>query len=212
LDTLPEGKKSAPISVITNGVDLEYFHPNSKVERELNTLIFSGKMSYHANITMVKYLCDEIMPRLLKKRPDVRLVLVGKDPPAEVRRLANSSYVEVTGTVDDIRPFLWKATVAVVPLIYGAGVQNKLLEAMATGTAVITTSKVLNTLSVVSGKDLLVGDSPEEFTNCVLELLQNVTLRNAIGEAGSQYVRTNHDWAEKAQRLTEIYSQLEPAN
>ncbi len=102
LDTLPSEAKSAPITVLSNGVDQDYFHVNPDIERDPVTLVFSGKMSYHANISMVMYLFKEIMPRLWEKRPGVRLVVVGKDPPAEVRKLADVPHIHVTGTVDDI--------------------------------------------------------------------------------------------------------------
>lgn len=208
LDILADGTHAAPISVLSNGVDQDYFHVNPALERDSDTLVFSGKMSYHANISMVMYLYNEIMPRLWAKRPTVRLVVVGKDPSPEIRKLADSSLVEVTGTVDDIRPYLWKASAAVVPLVYGAGVQNKILEAMATATPVITNSKVLASLSVTPGKELLIADSAEDFAAAALQLLENSTLRKTVGETGLEYVRQNHNWRETAGRMVEIYKQL----
>lgn len=208
LDILADGTHAAPISVLSNGVDQDYFHVNPALERDSDTLVFSGKMSYHANISMVMYLYNEIMPRLWAKRPTVRLVVVGKDPSPEIRKLADSSLVEVTGTVDDIRPYLWKASAAVVPLVYGAGVQNKILEAMATATPVITNSKVLASLSVTPGKELLIADSAEDFAAAALQLLENSTLRKTVGETGLGYVRQNHNWRETAGRMVEIYKQL----
>jgi glycosyltransferase involved in cell wall biosynthesis len=114
----------------------------------------------------------------------------------------------VTGTVDDIRPYLWKATAAVVPLVYGAGIQNKILESMATGTPVITNGKVLASLSVTPGKELLIGDSPQEFAECTLKLIENPGLRDQVGQAGLQYVKKRHNWSESARRLTDIYASL----
>jgi glycosyltransferase involved in cell wall biosynthesis len=206
LDTLSDGAKSAPITVLPNGVDQDYFRLNPDIERDPDTLVFSGKMSYHANISMVLYLFNEIMPRLWEKRPTVRLVVVGKDPPAEIRKLSDKSRIHVTGTVDDIRPFLWKATAAVVPLIYGAGIQNKILEAMATGTPVITNCKALASLSVTHGKELLIADTADEFAACALKLIENRVLQGVIGEAGLRYVERHHSWREDAQQLTDVYS------
>ena len=208
LDILPEGVKPAPITVLSNGVDQDYFRLNPQIERDPDTLVFSGKMSYHANVSMVMFLLNEIMPRLWEKRPGVRLVVVGKDPPASIRKLADSSRVVVTGTVDDIRPYLWKAVAAVVPLVYGAGIQNKILEAMATGTPVITNSKVLASLEVTPGQELLIADSPDEFARAALQLMQNPVLQKHIGEAGLQYVRTHHSWKESARKMSEIYGGL----
>lgn len=206
LDTLSSGATPAPISVLPNGVDQDYFRVNTAIERDSDTLVFSGKMSYHANVSMVLYLFNEIMPRLWAQRPTVRLVVVGKDPPAEIRRLADDSRLHVTGTVEDIRPFLWKAAASIVPLVYGAGIQNKILEAMATGTPVITSSKVLASLSVTPGKELLIADTADEFAAYALQLMENPVLRGVVGEAGLHYVKRNHSWEESARRMVGIYS------
>jgi glycosyltransferase involved in cell wall biosynthesis len=205
LDLSSPQTKPAPISILRNGVDLQFFHPNPGVHREPDTLVFSGKMSYHANISMVKFLITEIMPRLWERRPSVRLIVVGKDPPADIQKLADGERIHVTGTVQDIRPFLWKANAAVVPLVYGAGIQNKILEAMATGTPVVTNSKALASLSVTPGKQLLIADTADQFAACVLRLIDDQVLRGEVGEAGLQYVTRNHNWAESAQQLVEIY-------
>lgn len=208
LDTLTDGLKPAPITVLSNGVDQDYFRVNPQIERDPDTLVFSGKMSYHANISMVMHLFNEIMPRLWEKRPSVRLVVVGKDPPPSIRKLAESGRVVVTGTVDDIRPYLWKAVAAVVPLVYGAGVQNKILEAMATATPVITNSKVLASLAVTPGKELLVADSDDEFARVALQLMENAIQQKNVGEAGLRYVQTHHSWKESARKMVEIYQGL----
>jgi glycosyltransferase involved in cell wall biosynthesis len=164
-------------------------------------------MSYHANVAMVKLLVGEIMPRVWMKCPNVRLVVVGKDPPSDIRKLADSSRIQVTGTVNDIRPFLWKATAAVVPLLYGAGIQNKILEAMATKTPVITTSKAISALEARTGQEVLVANDPDEFSRVVLQLIDNRNLRDKIGRAGLSYVSLHHSWTSIACRLTEIYQQ-----
>lgn len=202
--------KPPSISVLRNGVDLQFFHPNPAVQRDTDTLVFSGKMSYHANISMVKFLVNEIMPRLWERRPSVRLLVVGKDPPVDIQRLHDESRIHVTGTVEDIRPFLWKANAAVVPLVYGAGIQNKILEAMATGTPVITNSKVLASLSVTPGKELLVADTADMFAACVIKLIEDAGLRGTVGEAGYEYVTRNHNWTESAKQLVNVYSHLAP--
>jgi glycosyltransferase involved in cell wall biosynthesis len=201
----PDGMKSAPISVLSNGVDQDYFQPNNNIQRDPETLVFSGKMSYHANISMVMYLAREVMPRIWQKRPGVRLVVVGKDPSAAVRKLSYNPLIVVTGTVDDIRYYLWKATVAVVPLVYGTGIQNKILEAMATGTPVITTSNALRSLGAVPGREIMIADSPEEFSEGVLRLIENRRAQRELGEAGCRYIQKNHSWNDVARNLADIY-------
>lgn len=200
-------RKSSPISVLPGGVDLEYFHPNPNVPPEPDTLVFSGKMSYHANIAMVSYLVHEIMPHVWQERPKVRLIIAGKDPDRSVIEFAKNPLIEVTGTVEDIRPYLWRATVAVVPLVYGAGIQNKILEAMACGTPVVTNSRALAALQVIPDRDVMIGDDTDSFAAQIVRLLDMPNLRVDVGRAGERYVRKNHDWSLITERLIEIYEE-----
>jgi len=208
LDLVSSGSSPAPISVLSNGVDLEFFHPNPEVERDAETLVFSGKMSYHANVSMVKFLVAEIMPRIWDERPDVRLVIVGKDPTVDVRALEVDSRIIVTGTVDDVRPYLWKATVAVVPLVYGAGIQNKILEAMACGTPVVTTSKTLSSLSVKPGVELMAADGEEGLSQTILQLLNNPKQQLKVGVAGTNYVKVHHSWSPITKQMVACYDDV----
>src|SRR5688572_11715121 len=205
LGLVPSGKSPSEISVLPNGVDFHYFHPNTEVERQAETIVFSGKMSYHANISMVKYLVDEIMPRIWKLRPTARLYIVGKDPSPAIQQLRQNPLITVTGTVADIRPFLWRATVSVVPLLYGAGIQNKILEAMATGTPVVTTCQALSALQAQPGKDLMAYDDPDRFSEAVLQLIADRGLQHKIGDAAVTYARTYHNWTSIASQLLNIY-------
>jgi len=205
LELVSSGRSPSEISVLPNGVDLDYFHPKAEYERQAETIVFSGKMSYHANISMVNYLVDEIMPRVWKLRPAARLCIVGKDPSPAIRQLMQNPLITVTGTVNDIRPFLWGATVSVVPLLYGVGIQNKILEAMATGTPVVTTSRALSALQAKPGKDLLAYDDPDEFSEGVLQLIADRDLQQRIGKAAVTYVRTHHDWISITAQLVKIY-------
>ena len=207
LSLAKNGMKLPPISVLSNGVDQDYFYPNPDIERDTETLVFSGKMSYHANISMVRYLTTEIMPRIWKRRPAVRLYIVGKDPPSDIKGLETNPLITVTGTVDDIRPFLWRATVSVVPLLYGAGVQNKILEAMATGTPVVTTFKALSALQVQTGKEILVAEDPNDYSQTVLRLIEDRNLQHEIGDAGASYIKHNHSWMPIVSQLVDIYQQ-----
>ena len=205
---VPHGKRPSEISVLPNGVDLEYFHPSAEFQRDPETIIFSGKMSYHANISMAKYLVEEIMPRIWKFRPAAHLYIVGKDPAPAIKKMTQNPQITVTGTVDDIRPFLWRATVSVVPLLYGAGIQNKILETMAIGTPVVTTCQALSALQAQPGTDLLVSDDPDGFSQAVLQLMTNRDLQQKISDAGMKYVRGFHSWASIASQLVNIYQQI----
>jgi glycosyltransferase involved in cell wall biosynthesis len=113
--------------------------------------------------------------------------------------------ITVTGTVDDIRPYLWKATLAVVPLVYGAGIQNKILEAMACGTPVVTTSRTLASLGVTPGRELIAADGADDFARVVLDLLMDIGRRESVGTAGADYVGKHHSWKAIAERMLGHY-------
>lgn len=200
-------RRNTAVTVIPNGVDLAYFQPAPAQERDPATLVVSGKMSYHANVAMVLHLANAIMPLVWARRPDVQLQIVGKDPGSEIRALAQHPQVTVTGTVADIRPYLWRATAAIAPLTYGAGVQNKVLEAMACATPVVTSSVALSSLTAVAGRDLLVADTPAEFAENIMTLLANPAGAADVGSHGRCFVETHHNWNHIAGRLEAVYAQ-----
>jgi glycosyltransferase involved in cell wall biosynthesis len=208
LDLSPDKKAAAPISVLPNGVDWEYFRQDSGVEHEPATLVLSGKMSYHANVTMALYLINEIMPLVWAKRADTRVTIVGKDPPSAIRATANDPRVTVTGTVVDMRPYLQKASVAVVPLLYGAGLQNKILEAMACGTSVVATPQAVQALDVVPDRDILLGASPVELARQILRLIEDPDYQLQVGQAGRRYIEENHQWAKVVRTLEGVYHEV----
>jgi len=185
-------------------VDLAYFHPNEIPRRP--EVVFSGKMSYHANTTAALYLAQEVMPRVWQRRPDVHLTIVGSRPPRAVRALSGER-VTVTGYVEDIRPFLWRAALAVAPMPYGAGIQNKVLEAMACATPVVATPQAVSALTAQPGRHLLVGKSADELAGHILYLLEHPEAAGAIGRAGRAYVEQSHDWQVVAQRLEHLYEE-----
>ena len=190
--------------VLPNGVDLDYFTPLD-LPRDPATLIFSGKMSYHANVAAALDLATQVMPHIWRRRPEARLVIAGKDPTAELQALAADPRITVTGTVPDLRPYLARATVAVSPMRYGVGIQNKVLEAMAMATPVVTTPQATTALQAEPGEDLLVASTPRGIAEAVLALLTNPALRLRLGQAGRRYVEIHHDWSAVAGKLEAIY-------
>lgn len=199
---------SEKISIIPSGVDLDYFRPGPAEARQRATLVISGKMSYHANITMCFHLVRNIMPIVWSHQPDIHLYIVGKDPPREVMALDAFPNITVTGTVPDIRPYLQQATIAVAPLLYNAGVQYKILEAMACQTPVITTPNVLAGLSVVPGRDLLIAPDVSTFAEIIPNLLDDPLGQQNLGAAGRAYVENHHDWTKLTKNLESIYNGL----
>ncbi len=196
------------VSLLSNGVDLEYFRMQN-VPRETMTLVFSGKMSYHANVASAKFLLEQVMPLVWRQRPDVKVQIVGKDPPASIRALGRDRRVRVTGFVDDLRFYLQRATAAVIPLVYGAGIQNKVLEAMACGTPVIANGRATAALSCKSDRDLVVAGEASEFSQKILAVLESPTYRTSIGQAGREYVEKNHSWDAVASKLEQVYVSCE---
>jgi glycosyltransferase involved in cell wall biosynthesis len=195
------------ITVLPNGVDLAYFTPEPSTPREPATLVVTGKMSYHANATMITYLANEIMPLVWNQRSDVKLWVVGKDPSRELLSLTDNPAIAVTGTVEDIRPFLRRATLAVAPILYGAGIQNKVLQAMACATPVICTPQAISALGVQPDRDICVAEGPVGFAQAILDLLADSDRRSRLGAAGLHYVQSRHNWSDIAADLENIYRQ-----
>ncbi|MDA8218378.1 MAG: glycosyltransferase [Dehalococcoidales bacterium] len=196
----------ADINVVPNGVDLEYFRPLPG-QHEQATLIFSGKISYHANTTAILHFVERIFPAVRARQPSVQLRVVGSRPPKVVRSLARDSAISVTCYLPDIRPAVGQATVAVCPVTVKVGIQNKVLEAMGMGVPVVSTREGIQGLMVEPGRDLLVADSPAEFAAHVCRLLEDPVLCNSIGMAGRRYVEAHHRWDVAARRLEQLYEE-----
>ncbi|MCA9932305.1 MAG: glycosyltransferase, partial [Anaerolineales bacterium] len=172
----------------------------------------SGKMSYHANITMTMHMVQDIMPLVWQSRPDVKLMIVGKDPTSEIEALAENPNIVVTGTVDHLPPYLQRATIAVVPIAYNAGIQNKVLEALACATPVITSPQAVAHLPLEPDRDLLVAGDAPSFAQHILNLLADPVRQQQLGRTGRAYVERYHNWNHVAVRLEEIYTAVQPAS
>jgi sugar transferase (PEP-CTERM/EpsH1 system associated) len=207
LAQLAGGGPDGHIAVLPNGVDLDYFQPSTELQRDEESLVISGKMSYHANVAMVLHLVNEIMPLVWARRPGVKVTIVGKDPAREVLALAGHPRIEVTGTVSDIRPYLQRASLAVTPITYGAGIQNKVLEAMACGTPVVSSPQAVSALEAEPGQDVIVAEDPLEFSRAILALLADPRRRAQVGAAGLAYARSHHRWDGIASQLECLYDE-----
>jgi sugar transferase (PEP-CTERM/EpsH1 system associated) len=197
---------TAPIQVIANGVDLDYFRPLSAEKSQYN-IAFSGKMSYHANIAAALYLYRQIMPMIWKQRPEATLTIVGSKPPQVIQQLAQDQRVEVTGYREDIRPYICRAAVVLSPMVYSVGIQNKVLEAMALGTPVIAAKQSVAALDIQPGRDLLVAETANEFADAALRVMEDATLQRTLSQNGRNYVERHHDWQEVTDRLVTVYEQ-----
>jgi sugar transferase (PEP-CTERM/EpsH1 system associated) len=203
--TLP----GANIQVVPNGVDLDMFRPLNH-QPTPNSLIFVGHMGVFHNIDAAVYLAQEILPQVQKAFPDCQLTIVGAEPALQVQELAQNPAVTVTGFVDDLNAYLNQAAVFVAPLRFAAGVQNKVLEAMAAGCPVVTTNLVNSGIGAKHERDLLVADQTDGLAAQIITLLQQAHLRQAMGLAARDFVQQKFSWQYALQRMAEIEAILNP--
>lgn len=191
-------------AIVPNGVDVEYFTPSQG--KDLPALIYTGGMNMFANRDAVMFFLSEIWPLIRKQVPEVRFFAVGQDPPKELLDLASrDSHVVVTGYVNDVRPLVRDASVYVVPLRVGGGTRLKVLDAMAMGKAMVSTSIGCEGLDVRSDQHLLVADSPDLFAEKTVRLLQDPSRRETLGRAARELVERRYSWRTIGEQLLDAY-------
>jgi hypothetical protein len=191
-------------TILPNGVDVSYWQRSGlRLGRDV---VFTGRMDYAPNADAAMYLVRAIMPLVRTSLPDASVSIVGADPPPAVRGLASRSWVTVTGFVDDMRPHLEGAAVFACPLRFGAGIQNKVLEAMAMEVPVVTTSIAADGLRVdgPSPPPLVVADDPAGFARHLVRALEHAASGGPPDVAARAFVARNFDWATNAARLEAI--------
>lgn len=201
---IPDGVQEK-IDVVPNGVDLENFG-FQQFEPQKDVLVFCAKLDYFPNEDAALYLARHIWPVIKARRPELRLEIVGSRPSTILRRLDGKDNIRVIASVPDVRPYLARAWVALCPIRIRAGIQNKLLEAMALGVPLVAAPVCLEGLQVEPGKHLLVADGPDQFASAVELLLDNVTLRDKLTQAGRAYVERNHNWVKSIEALSNSYT------
>jgi sugar transferase (PEP-CTERM/EpsH1 system associated) len=195
---LPILEKSE-IKILPNGIDVPLNTPTNKVYQ----IIFAGNMSYPPNVEAVTYLVKQIMPIVWQKIPQAKVVIAGANPAAGVQKLA-SSLVEVTGWVENIHEYFLQSKILVAPMLISIGLQNKLLEAMANRVPCVTSTLANNALKATPDKQILIGNSPEEFAAHIVNLLENSALYERISNEGYRFVVENYSWQQVANSLNEI--------
>ena len=194
------------ISVVPMGVDIDYYQPRS-YNYETN-LLFTGTIRYFPNKDAVLYFYSQIFPLIKKTIPNVKFYVVGNYPPKNILRLASNGDIIVTGHVEDVRPYFDKSAVFVCPLRSGSGMQAKILEAMAMGVPVVTTSIGATALEAVDGKDIIVADDPKSFSEKVIELIKDRDFRNYIAKNARKLTEEKYEWSAIVQRFDEIYENV----
>jgi polysaccharide biosynthesis protein PslH len=196
---------SRKVSVIPTGVDLDYFQPADSAG-DAQRLVFTGTMDYFPNEDGIVYLIREILPLIRRRIPEVILSVVGRRPSSWLQALAAKTLgVEVTGRVEDVRPYIREAAVYVVPLRVGGGTRLKIFEAMAMGKAIVSTSIGAEGLDVRHDRDIVLADGPPAFANAVVDLLQDEARRRRIGGAATE-LASRYSWPRIASRFSEILS------
>lgn len=191
---MPMGARVDHLQALSNGVDLEYFAPRMAPRGQPPALVFTGVMDYWPNVQGVQWFADAVLPRIRATLPEVRFIIVGSKPTEAVRRLGERPGIEVTGFVDDVRTWLENAAVCVVPLKIARGLQNKVLEAMAMGKAVVCTPQALEGIRASVGEDVLVADDEAEFARQVVSLLQSPQRADEIGRNARRSMEQSYSW------------------
>jgi len=183
------------VDVIPLGVDMRRFRKERGQDPLGRVVAFTGNMGYQPNIEAVQWFVHHCWSEVKRLVPGVRLVIAGNGPASSLVALGElDNEITVTGRVPSMADILNASMVAVVPMQTGSGMQNKILEAMACGVPVVTTALGLGDIGARSGKEILVADSPMEFSMAVVSLLKSVQMATDIGDQGMQYVHANHSW------------------
>jgi polysaccharide biosynthesis protein PslH len=199
----------ARIFVVENGVDTAFYSEvGAKDEPLARRIVFVGSMDYHANVDGAVNFGREVWPRVREHQPDLIFTIVGKDPAPEVRELTRLPGIEVTGTVDDVRPFYREAIAAVVPLNVGGGSRLKILEAMAAGVPVVSTTLGAEGLEVKHGENIFIADGNDELVAAITSVVENEARRNELSAAGRALVSSRYDWSSLGASLFGVYEKL----
>jgi sugar transferase (PEP-CTERM/EpsH1 system associated) len=195
------------VEVIPNGVDTEALQPLPPTTPKPPSLLFIGSMSYPPCVDAVLMFCEHILPLVRQAVPGIELRIVGADPHPAVQKLAGNG-VQVTGRVQDVVAYYRDCTVCIVPLRAGGGTRLKILEAMALGRPVVSTTIGCEGLDVVHGTHLLVADTPEKFADATIRAVRDAGLRDALCANARRLVEARYGWNRIAGRLMDLYQSL----
>jgi glycosyltransferase involved in cell wall biosynthesis len=192
------------ISAVPTGVDIDFFAAPSDCP-PVADLVFVGSMNWMPNIDGVSYFSREIMPLILTRKPDCRVAIVGRTPPPSITRLAEiEPNVSVTGSVPDVRPYLWGSKVCIVPLRIGGGTRLKIYEAMAARIPVVSTSVGAEGLPVSDGENIVLADDPRQFAEACLDLLADSDKRGRLAGRAWDLVASHYSWKQAAESFERI--------
>jgi sugar transferase (PEP-CTERM/EpsH1 system associated) len=195
----------ASVADVPTGVDTDFFRPRGVEQREPHNLVFTGSMDWLPNEDAIRYFTEQIMPRIKAKVPDVTLTVVGRNPSPGLLELSRCDpSIKTTGRVEDVRPFMERAAVYVVPLRIGGGTRLKIYEAMAMEKAIVSTTVGAEGLPVRDGSELLLADTPEAFAGAVVQLLTDEDAARQLGARAAATVRSSFGWDKVAESFAKI--------
>lgn len=198
--TLDSYQAEAQTGWFPNGVDTDFFSPVA-APYDPDQICFIGRMDYYPNQQAMLYFCNSILPVLQECRPQIKLVIVGAEPAAAIRKLGDRPGVKVTGSVPDVRPFVTASALTVAPLFIARGTQNKILESMAMGVPVVASDHAAQGVDAVPGEHLLTGSTSDELVAAILQLVESPQERARLSGAARQRVMSHHNWAHSMSRL-----------
>ena len=214
LTLTPEGKDELleicpelDISVVPHGVDVENFSFSEFTEKE-KIIVFVGNYLHYPNVDAVLYFYREIWPRVRSRLPDVRFIIVGQAPPPQIQNLSKDEAITVTGKVDDVRSFLRKGRIFICPVRLGGGFRGKILEAMAIGRPVVSTSLGAQGVPVHQRENIIIADTPDEFAQGVLDAMNDDPLFDRIRLKARKMVEENYAWEKGVQIMEEALERM----
>jgi len=204
------GLSDGKIQVMANGVDIDFFRPDivAPIDIESPNLVFTGTMDYRPNVEGVCWFVSSVWPELKRREPSLTFTIVGRNPVKAVRQLSQVPGVTVTGFVPDVRPYLAAASIVIAPLKIARGIQNKILEAMAMGKAIVASPAALEGLEIQRGSDVLQADAPDEWCEHSTRLLSNESLRIQFGKTARATVERKYRWSAQMQTLVSLCRRL----
>ena len=197
----------ATYRVVENGVDVDFFQPLPVVDG--HSLVFAGRLDQYSNRDGIVHFMETAWPLLTARHPDARITIVGSNPPEHLRALASRDpRIEVTGFVDDVRPYFARATAAICPIRDGGGTRIKVLDALAQGKPLIATTIGCEGLDVVPDRDVLIGDTPDAFAAQIARVFDDAPLRAALAREGRRLIERVYSWEILGGKLTALYEGL----
>lgn len=207
LEYLKQLHHAQNIRLLPNGVDLTTFYPRQHDYSHNNTILFTGNMDYAPNVDAVTYFAKDILPLIHQQYPSVQFVIAGQRPVAKVTELANE-HIKVTGFIKDLAAMYNTASVVVAPLRFGAGTQNKVLEAMAMGIPVVTSHVGFKGLGIDNGEGAMMRTDAQSFADAVISFLQSEDLRRTVGQQGVKVIKRQFDWDVITLQLEQYFKEV----